>query len=376
MAARKTAEAVRRLLGWYDANGRTLPWRGRKGRPDPYRVWLSEAMLQQTTAAAVIPYYKKFIALWPDVAALAGAPLDDVLAAWAGLGYYARARNLHKTAGIVAAAGGRFPADIAGLLALPGIGAYTAGAIAAIAYGAREAAMDANAERVIARLFAVEEALPGAKPRLHALAQAMVPAERPGDFAQALMDLGAGPCGSRAPRCRDCPLADLCAANARGLAERLPVKAAKTAKPLRRGAAFVARDGAGRVLLVRRPEKGLLGGMWQPPQGPWGADFPSAAEARRQAPFPALWRKCEGAVRHGFTHFNLEIEVYVASAAVPDAETAERRWAGANTLATLALPTVMRKILAHGLGETKTNRPTPPAPRTAPSKGSARRRRV
>ena len=347
MAENASDETVDRLLAWYDGNGRDLPWRVRHGRADPYRVWLSEIMLQQTTAAAVVKYYTKFLAMWPDVRALARASLDDVLAAWAGLGYYARARNLHKAAQAVAADGGRFPETIEGLRALPGVGAYTAGAIAAIAYGAREAAMDANAERVIARLFAVADPLPAVKPKLYALAQEMVP-KRAGDFAQALMDLGAGPCAIRSPRCGECPLFAGCAARAQGLVERLPIRSAKAAKPLRRGAAFVASDGLGRVLLVRRPEKGLLGGMWQPPQGPWGADFPTAHEAQAQAPFAARWQKSPGVVRHGFTHFNLEIEVYTTDA--PDGvypPGTDARWLAKREQRDIALPTLMRKILTH-----------------------------
>ena len=302
------------LLDWYDVHRRDLPWRARPGeKPDPYRVWLSEVMLQQTTVQAVAGYYRKFLVRWPTVGALADAPLDDVLAAWAGLGYYARARNLHKAAKAVAEkSGGRFPETVEGLRKLPGVGGYTAGAIAAIAFGAPELAMDANAERVIARLFAVQEALPGAKTELMRLGRTLVPTLRAGDFAQALMDLGSAICTVARPACGRCPLSRSCKARRLGIQETLPVKVTKAERPLKRGAAFVARDGKGAVLLVKRPERGLLGGMLQPPLGPWTKEFPSKAEALAQAPFMADWKKLPGVVRHGFTHFELEIEVWVA----------------------------------------------------------------
>jgi A/G-specific adenine glycosylase len=322
-------------------------------------------MLQQTTVQAVASYYRKFIARWPTVGALAKAPLDDVLAAWAGLGYYARARNLHKTAKLVARGGG-FPSTAEELRKLPGVGVYTAGAIAAIAYGAREAAMDANAERVVARLFAVEEPLPGAKAKLLTLGKSLVPHKRAGDFAQALMDLGAGICTTKRPACAKCPWTDDCEARKRGIAEGLPLKTPKRARPLRRGAAFVARDGRGAVLLVKRLEKGLLGGMLQPPLGPWGEEFPSAKEALAQAPFRAAWKKLPGLVRHGFTHFELEIEVWTAEVkkkekldgrVKPGHDELEIQWVSAAKLKDAALPTVMRKIIAHALdGQAKSAR--------------------
>jgi A/G-specific adenine glycosylase len=337
-----------RLLAWYDRHRRVLPWRAPPGkRADPYRVWLSEIMLQQTTVQAVAAYYRKFLERWPDVKALAAAKEQDVLAAWAGLGYYARARNLHATAKVVAKQmGGRFPLTAEDLRALPGIGSYTAGAIAAIAYDERQAAMDANAERVIARLYAVETPMPKAKKELYAHGTALVP-QRAGDFAQALMDLGSGICTPRRPACPNCPWTEDCLARQSGIQEGLPVKAPKMLRPLKRGAAFVTRDRAGAILLVKRPNKGLLATMLEPPLGPWTETFPSRALALKQAPFPANWKKHSGLVRHGFTHFELEIEVYIA-------EIAKRpkfsgRWISFAKLGDVALPTVMRKIIAHGL---------------------------
>jgi A/G-specific adenine glycosylase len=334
-----------RLLAWYDVNARELPWRAKKGEcADPYHVWLSEIMLQQTTVQAVAAYYRKFLARWPNVHALAAAPQDDVLAAWAGLGYYARARNLHKAAKIVAEEmGGQFPRTAEELRALPGIGAYTSGAIAAIAFDAREAAMDANAERVIARLFAVREPLAKAKTKLLAFGKSLVPEKRAGDFAQALMDLGSMICTPRRPTCASCPLAGDCEARKLGIQEQLPVKGVKAARPLKRGAAFVARDKTGAILLVKRPEKGLLGSMMQPPLGPWTDEFPSTKEAILQAPFRADWKKRAGIVRHGFTHFELEIEVYVAE--VTKRPSGGGQWT--RDFAASALPTVMRKIIEH-----------------------------
>ncbi|HWC62525.1 MAG TPA: A/G-specific adenine glycosylase [Rhizomicrobium sp.] len=339
-----------KLLAWYDIHRRVLPWRAGAGkRADPYRVWLSEIMLQQTTVQAVAGYYRKFLALWPDVRRLAAAKEDQVLAAWAGLGYYARARNLHAAAKIVAQdMGGIFPPTSESLRALPGVGAYTAAAIAAIAYDEKQAAMDANAERVIARLFAVKAPLPKAKPELYAHAQALVP-ERSGDFAQALMDLGSAICTPKRPACKNCPLHADCLARREGIQETLPVKAPKLARPLKRGAAFVARDKSGAVLLVKRPAKGLLASMLEPPLGPWEDKFPSPQAALAQAPFAAAWKKRPGLVRHGFTHFELEMEVYAATLSKRPKTKGE--WVAAEKLREVALPTVMRKLVEHGLDD-------------------------
>jgi A/G-specific adenine glycosylase len=337
------------LLAWYDEHRRELPWRARAGlTADPYHVWLSEIMLQQTTVQAVGAYYVKFLKNWPTVRALADASQDDVLTAWAGLGYYARARNLHAAAKVVAGEmDGAFPRSYEGLRGLPGVGDYTAGAIAAIAFDLPHAAMDANAERVIARVFAITEPMPKSKPAMRAALQALVPAKRAGDFAQALMDMGSLICTPKRPACPRCPWASECAAYARGIQEALPVKAPKMLRPLKRGAAFVARDATGAVLLVRRPEKGLLGNMMQPPLGPWAEAFPSKAEALKQAPFKAEWKKRPGIVEHGFTHFQLEIDVYVAD--VVKRPAFDGMWAA--DLSKTALPTAMKKIVEHAFAD-------------------------
>lgn len=339
--------AVRRLLDWYDTHKRKLPWRSQT--PDPYHVWLSEIMLQQTTVAAVESYYKKFTSRWPRVGDMAAAPLDDLLAAWSGLGYYARARNLHKTAGIVAAGGGKFPDSIEGLSALPGVGPYTAGAIGAIAFGLRAAAVDANAERVIARFFAVQEPIPAARPEIRKLADTMVPADRPGDFAQSLMDLGSMVCTQK-PVCSLCPLAADCRGYAQGEAETLPRRAAKAPKPKRKAVAYVTVDAENRVLLLQRPPKGLLGGMWQPPMTPLENHAPGAAEIDAAKPFGADWQKVPGSVRHVFTHFELEVEVWQSCLMLADGRGGNLgRWQPVGRLSEVGLPTVMRKILHHAL---------------------------
>jgi A/G-specific adenine glycosylase len=350
--ARKGPESSRssQLLAWYDANARVLPWRARgTAVADPYRVWLSEIMLQQTTVQAVKAYFEKFVALWPTVEALAAAPLDDVLKAWAGLGYYARARNLHACAkDVVSRFGGRFPATEEALRSLPGIGPYTAGAIAAIAFGGRHAAVDGNVERVISRIYAIETPLPLSKPEIRAKAQELVPEQRAGDFAQAMMDLGATICTPRQPNCLICPWTEHCAGRISGLAPTLPRKAPKKAVPTRRGVAFwVARED-GAVLLRRRPEKGLLGGMMEVPSTQWSA---KVADAEAQAPLAAAWRKLPGKVEHTFTHFHLELTVWLAENVIDGAlrDDGDYRWTKRQDLAGEALPTVMRKVVSHVL---------------------------
>jgi A/G-specific adenine glycosylase len=345
-----------RLLDWYDRHRRTLPWRAPPGqRQDPYRVWLSEVMLQQTTVVAVAAYFHAFTQRWPTVHDLAAADLDRVLTAWAGLGYYARARNLHRCAQVVSRDhGGRFPDDEATLLALPGVGAYTAAAIAAIAFDRKATAVDANIERVAARYFAMGDPLPGAKAKLKALAATLVPDARPGDHTQAMMDLGATVCTPRRPKCVLCPLTADCRARIEGIAERLPAKAAKAERPLRRGTAFWTVNPAGAILLRRRPESGLLGGMMEVPSSNWrpdpapGDDPRSSADLLTGAPVAADWRALPGLVRHGFTHFELELSV-LAGWAGADWAGADGIWVSPDRLSDHAIPTVMRKVVRHAL---------------------------
>jgi A/G-specific adenine glycosylase len=316
---------------------------------------LSEIMLQQTTVRAVVPYYEAFLARWPKVEALAAAPLDDVLAAWAGLGYYCRARNLHKCAqAVVERHGGRFPATEAELQELPGIGPYTAAAVAAIAFGSPVVPVDTNVERVTARLFAIRQPLPAAKGQIRRLAQTFVLGARSGDCAQALMDVGATICTPKAPMCLMCPMAADCAAHAQGLEARLPVRPGARERPVRTGVAFVALREDGAVLLRRRPEAGLLGGMLEVPSTEWQDVHPSPKSALRSAPLKGEWWPVAGTVAHVFTHFRLEIEVY--RALVPANATLSLwsdpgrcRWVPRPELSRAALPTVMRKIIAHGL---------------------------
>jgi len=390
------------LLAWYDRHRRKLPWRAPPGRrADPYRVWLSEIMLQQTTAKTVAPYYARFLARWPDVTALAAVSLDEVLKAWAGLGYYARARNLHACArAVVARHGGKFPADEADLRALPGIGPYTAAAVAAIAYDVPTAPVDGNIERVIARLYAVKTPLPAAKAEITRLARALAPRRRAGDFAQALMDLGATVCTPKTPACAFCPFNQSCAARLRGEADLFPRRTPKREGALRRGAAFVVCRADGCVLLRTRPAKGLLGGMTEVPTTEWTAEFDGdagksaprfvvprvtqrskksgaassacspppcgeglgkgvrSAKAVQPPPLPApppqrgreqniTWRRLPGLVRHVFTHFPLELIVYAAD--VPPRTPAPKgtRWVELDELSGEALPSLMRKVVAH-----------------------------
>jgi A/G-specific adenine glycosylase len=349
-----SVNAAARLLKWYDANARALPWRaapGSKTRPDPYKVWLSEIMLQQTTVATVRGYFDDFLARWPDVAALAAADLDDVLHAWQGLGYYARARNLYKCAGLVARElGGRFPDTEEGLRELPGIGTYTAAAIAAIAFGRDAAPVDGNIERIVARLHALETPLPAVKPEIAALARKMTPKARPGDFAQAMMDLGATVCRPKAPDCAACPLVSQCRAAKAGTAERYPLRQAKKQRPTRFGTVYWLERGDGAVLVRRRPESGLLGGMMEFPSTPWTETEPDTADLAEHAPAPARWRPLTGEVEHVFTHFRLVLRV-VWAAAKPGAMADNGRWCRPDAFAELALPTVMKKVARLAAGK-------------------------
>jgi A/G-specific adenine glycosylase len=396
------------LLGWYDASRRALPWRAKPGtEPDPYRVWLSEIMLQQTTVKAVIPYFEAFLARWPTALALGGASRDEILAAWAGLGYYSRARNLHACAQRVARNG--FPADETGLRQLPGVGAYTAAAIAAIAFGKPAAAVDGNVERVLARLFGLSTPLPRVKPSIRALAGRLVSEKRPGDYTQAMMDLGATICTPRSPLCPRCPVSPFCAAFRRGEPERFPIKAPKAPRPIRRGDAFViVREIEGRpyILLRRRPENGLLGGMMEVPCTEWLQDsgqekpvlqtvmsiatpphpapdgrhpLPQGERVRPRSghgllPSPlagegpgvrggpnivkpglgaasSKWTQAEP-VQHTFTHFHLEMRVFAARCAQVEVEVRAfgGEWTALLSLPRHALPSVMKKAVVSGLG--------------------------
>jgi len=346
------------LLDWYDGERRDLPWRTKRGRrTDPYRVWLSEIMLQQTTVKAVIPFYERFLARWPTIEALAAAELDDVLAAWAGLGYYSRARNLHKCAQVVVAEhGGAFPRSEDGLGSLPGIGPYTAAAVAAIAFGEKATPVDGNIERVVARLFAVRHPLPAAKREIKRLAETLTPQRRAGDFAQAMMDLGATVCSPKRPSCLMCPLQQDCHAHALGIEEQLPVKLAKPDRPVRYGIAFLALREDGHVLLRKRAEAGLLGGMLEVPSTDWGDDWLPVDQALTAQPVRADWWQVPGVVSHTFTHFRLETMVLRAIVPVNASLTfwanpEQCRWVARRDLGQAAVPSVMSKIIAHALKE-------------------------
>jgi A/G-specific adenine glycosylase len=344
----------RKLLAWYDRERRDLPWRVAPGRrADPYRVWLSEIMLQQTRVETVARYYERFLVRFPTVKELAAARLDSVLKLWAGLGYYARARNLHACArDVIRLHGGKFPSGEDELRTLPGVGAYTSAAISAIAFGRKASPVDGNIERVIARLYAVDTPMPAAKPELRRLAAALVPEKRAGDFAQAMMDLGATVCTPKRPDCPRCPWQKACAAYLSGAPDAYPRRPPKPEGRLRRGAAFVVLREDGAVLLRRRTPNGLLGGMSEVPNTDWTADF-KAAEAREAAVrlLPNVpeqsWRRLPGSVRHVFTHFPLELAVFVAR--VPKRTAAPRgmRFVPSAKLEGEALPTLMRKVVAQ-----------------------------
>ncbi|GGD95345.1 A/G-specific adenine glycosylase [Tsuneonella deserti] len=339
------------LLAWYDAHARVLPWRSPPGAPppEPYRVWLSEVMLQQTTTAAAAPYYAKFIDRWPTVQALAAADEAEVMAAWAGLGYYSRARNLVAAARVVAERGG-FPETEAGLRELPGVGAYIAAAVAAIAFGRRAVVVDANVERVVARLFAIGEPIPGARRAIRSSTDDVTPSGRAGDFAQAMMDLGATICTPRAPRCLLCPLAGSCRARQAGMPDNYPLKLPKKAKPSRAGTAFwIEREGA--VWLVRRTRAGMLGGMRALPDDGWSA----RQDGSGKPPFAGRWRNA-GAVRHVFTHCALTLSVRSIRATRDPA--GEGEWWPVANLEGAGLPTLYAKAAARALDDAATQAET------------------
>jgi A/G-specific adenine glycosylase len=336
------------LLRWYDRYRRVLPWRALPGqRPDPYAVWISEIMLQQTTVAAVIPYYQKFMALWPTLKALAQAPLEAVLSQWAGLGYYRRARLLHQCAAVlVSNHDGKLPATEADLRQLPGFGAYTAAAVAAIAFDQPANVVDGNVERVMARIFAVTQPLPLAKTKLRDLAASLLPTSRHGDYAQALMDLGATVCTPRNQQCLLCPWQSACQALQQNMQQDLPRRTAKAIKPQRRALAFVLRNAKGQIYLRQRPEAGLLGGMLEVPSSPWHETALDLAAALAAAPVTTDWTVLPGNVRHIFTHFELEMTVAVGKTS---RKLKPGQWADPHGLDGLALPNVMKKIIRHTL---------------------------
>ncbi len=342
------AALTKGLLDWYDGHARRLPWRALKQEtPDPYKVWLSEIMLQQTTVATVGPYFVKFLERWPTIEALAAAELDDVLRMWAGLGYYRRARLLHACAlRIVEDFGGRFPDEEEALLALPGFGPYTAAAVAAIAFDRSANVVDGNVERVVSRMFLINEALPKAKPGIRVAAASLVPERRCGDYAQALMDLGAGVCTPRSPKCGLCPWEKWCLAKGEGVQDKLPRREKKKAKPARRAQAFVLMSPKGEVFLRRRSPHGLLAGMMEVPTSPWvEGPMLSLEEATAYAPVRAQWKAVPGVVRHVFTHFTLDIGVQTAVTR----KRIEGHWVLPRDFKGEALPSVMMKVLRHAI---------------------------
>lgn len=355
------AATAAHLLDWYDVHRRTLPWRALPGQqPDPYAVWLSEVMLQQTTVAAVKSYFASFLAQWPRVADLAAAPVADVMRRWAGLGYYSRARNLHACARAVAANGGSFPDTEAGLRALPGIGPYTAAAIAAIAFGRHAVVVDGNVERVIVRLDGIDVPIREGRALIRAHAAARTPADRCGDYAQAMMDLGATICTPRRPACAICPLTADCLARRTGRQDALPVRAAKPERPVRHGSVFYLRRG-GDVLVRTRPPKGLLGGMTEFPGSAWDGVGDADGAAR---PCAAPWRRLPTPVEHGFTHFTLILTVFVAAPeeAAPEGNRPAPfgcRWVAERNLDAEALPSLMRKVAAAAASAFRTPEPVP-----------------
>jgi A/G-specific adenine glycosylase len=339
-----------KLLAWYDRHHRAMPWRVPPAgvaagvKPDPYAVWLSEIMLQQTTVAAVRSYFLKFIQLWPTVTHLAAANEEDVLKAWAGLGYYSRARNLKKCADeIMRNHNGAFPQTAEILSQLPGIGPYTSAAIAAIAFNEPVPVVDGNVERVFTRLFAIDTPLPAAKPEIRQRVSELMTTARPGDYAQALMDLGATICSPRKPSCLICPLNAYCRGFEAGNSEVFPVKPPKTAKPLRRGAAFVAFNETGQILVTKRGSKGLLASMTEVPTTDWTSRRDGIA-TRDGAPFAADWTSC-GSVRHVFTHFELELSVFKTTTTLPAA--ANHWWS--TDIEAEALPSLMKKVISAAL---------------------------
>lgn len=342
-----SVQAAHELLQWYAYHKRELPWRDVSGLPDPYRVWLSEIMLQQTTVVAVKPYFERFLSVFPTIHALAASDLESVLRLWAGLGYYSRARNLYSCAQkVVSLYGGVFPDDEKLLLKLPGIGPYTAGAIQAIAFNKKAVAIDGNVERVISRLFAIDQPFPQAKPRVRELLQPMTPDACPGDFVQALMDLGATLCSPKKPACGLCPWRQRCHALLEGYPEKFPYKSPKIKKEKRFGAIFVGQRSDGALLVRTRAPNGLLGGMTEFPGSLWTIDY-NIAKAMLDAPLEARWKKLEGVVKHVFSHFSLELVVFFARLPLNTVPPEDMRFCLPSDVAQEAFPSVMRKVLSH-----------------------------
>jgi A/G-specific adenine glycosylase len=349
LAKMKPSPIAPRVLAWWDVNRRELPWRAPPGmRPDPYRVWLSEILLQQTTVQAVTPYFLKFIARWPRVDDLAAASLDEVMGAFAGLGYYSRARNLHACAQEVARRGEGFPQAEAALRALPGIGAYTAAAVAAIAFDEPAAPVDGNIARIIARLYAIDAPIVKARGQIPETAAMLTPRRRPGDFAQALMDIGAMICRPRNPECPACPMRADCSAARSGAPEDYPRRLAKKPKPLREGAAFFAERADGAILVKRRPPKGLLGGTLELPGTSWrvGAE---PLDDLSVAPCVGAWRRVPGVVEQAFTHFSLRLIVFSARVHQADGLAPTHFWVARTDIETAGFSSLMRKAIAHAL---------------------------
>lgn len=336
------------ILTWYDAERRDLPWRSAPGHiADPYAVWMSEIMLQQTTVATVKSYFEAFITKWPKVNDLAAADLDEVLVAWQGLGYYARARNLHKCARTVTDEhSGMFPDTVDDLLKLPGVGPYTASAIASIAFNRATVPVDGNIERVVSRLFNIRTPLPGAKPEIQANATLFADASRPGDFAQAVMDMGATICAPKNPKCMLCPVQAFCDGRKMGEPSAIPVKAPKKLRPERRAAMFWLENADGAVLLRRRPESGLLGGMMEFPSTNWReGDWPDLEECESAEPISTAWTCLPDEAIHVFTHFKFLMQVFVGT--TDRIENTDGIWVHPSDFPKHALPTVMKKVVRH-----------------------------
>ena len=344
MSSSKKIKLSADVLKWYDGAARDLPWRNKTS--NPYHTWLSEIMLQQTTVQTVIPYFQNFLTRWPTAEAMAGADLDDILHAWQGLGYYARAHNLHKCAQVITSEhGGVFPDTEEKLLTLPGVGPYTAAAIAAIAFNIPTVPVDGNIERVISRLYSIKEPVRQTKDQVRALATKILPKDRPGDFAQALMDLGATICRPKSPKCDQCPWASACTAYKSDMPEVYPVKLPKKLKPTRHGVAFWLQNADKEIWLRKRPPRGLFGGMIEVPSTEWRDQPWENEEVRELAPFNVKWSALEGMVTHTFTHFHLNITIWVGTTSANT--NADGFWCAPNQFSEQALPTLMKKIVTH-----------------------------